>query len=99
MLIVCKDKVIDLSKFETVRWKEILVQAGELDEYFYPVEAIRQESDGQGSVITISEEIIRFKEKDVAEEFINLIVKKWVAGTEAFNVMEKYNRENNLWRL
>ena len=86
MLIVCRDKVIDLSKFETVRCKKILVQAGELDEYFYPVEAIRQESDGQGGVITISEEIIRFKEKDVAEEFINLIVTKWVAGTEAFDI-------------
>lgn len=86
MKIICKRKVIDLPKFETVRYRESLLGSSE----GYPVEAIRYEASRGifGGQITVAEEIVRFKDEEDSQKLTGVIAEKWVTGEDAFNVDE-----------
>ena len=96
MKIICKNKVIDLSKFETVRCRVSLLGR----EYGYPVEAIRHESSGGlfGGIGTVEEEIIRFKKEELALELVKEISEKWISGEKLFDVnkwIEEYDSDDS----
>lgn len=90
MKIVCKGKVIDLSKYETVKCRESLLGSSQ----GYPVEATRKEvSKGLfGGTYTASEEIARFVHRKGAEALVGAITNAWINGDSSFDV-EKW-REN-----
>lgn len=89
MKIICKDKVIDLSKFETVRYTESLLESDN-----YPVEAIRHEASGGifGGTTTVTEEIACFIHKEGAISLVKEITNKWIAEEKSFDV-EKWLNE------
>ena len=88
MKIIRKNKVIDLSKFETVRYIESFLGG-------YVVEATRYEASGGllGGTGIVSEKIIYFKHEKGAEMLTEAIAKKWIEGADFFNVEEWLNEE------
>ena len=77
MKIICKDKVIDLSKFETVRTRESFFGESE----GYPVEAIRH----YGGISIATEEIARCTSKENAEELVKAITDSWIKEEKFFD--------------
>lgn len=91
MKIICEDKVIDLSKFETVSYRESFLGSSE----GYPVEATRHEQSGfLGGTTTVSEEIIRFRDEESAKKLTKAIAKKWIEKADFFDVEEWLNKIN-----
>lgn len=96
MKIVCKDKTIDLSKFETVRYRVSLLGSSS----GYPVEAIRHETNGGifGGAITVEEEIARFVYEEGARELTKAITEEWIAGANTFFVEEWKRKFVEEWK-
>ncbi len=90
MKIICKDKVIDLSKFETVRYRESFLG----NSSGYPVEAIRNETSNGlfGGTCTVTEEIARFSHKEGADALVKSITNAWIEEAKLFDVL-KWNEE------
>lgn len=88
MFVICKNKTIDLSKFETVRYRESLMGS----EYGYPVEAIRHESGFLG-VTTVTEEIARLKYEMGASALVTSITNAMIAKKDVFYVEEWKNQK------
>lgn len=86
MLLICKSKVIDLNKFETVRCRASLTGDG------FPVEATRHENGFLGPVF-ISEEIIRFENADAAKRLMKDITRNWIKKRDVFDVV-KWLKDN-----
>lgn len=86
MKVICKSKVIDLNKFETVRYRESLLGSSE----GYPVEAVRHEVHGGlfSGTSTVTEEIARFVHVEGAECLVKAITKDWIAQKKSFDVLE-----------
>lgn len=89
MKVICEDKTTDLSKFETIRYRESLLGSSE----GYPVEAIRHDTCGgffSGTTI-VTEEIVRFTRKEDAEALVKAITKEWTRDTKSFDVLAWLN--------
>lgn len=84
MLIIKENKIIDFSKFETVRYRESLVGDG------FPVEAIRRETGFWGAT-TVEEEIARFQIEKDASQLVKAIAEKMVKNEDVFDVDEWMN--------
>lgn len=83
MKVVCRDKVINLDKFDSIQCRASLIGDG------CPVEAIRHVMGcGMvfGGVTTVTEEIARFKHESVAVALLKAIKDSWAANEEAFDV-------------
>lgn len=84
MKIICKDKTIDLNKFEKVECRESIVGGS----FGFPVEAVRKEQGKAipSMLVIVEDEILRFRDMDSARMLLDAITKDWVAGANSFDV-------------
>ena len=84
MKIICKDKTIDLNKFEKVECRESIVGGS----FGFQVEAVRKEQGKaiQSMLVIVEDEILRFRDMDSARMLLDAITKDWVAGANSFDV-------------
>lgn len=87
MFVICKNKTIDLSKFETVKYRESLVNDG------FPVEAIRHEVGFWGTT-EVSEEIARMTYQEGAALLVKDITKALIDKKEVFD-LEAWRKEKS----
>lgn len=88
MKLVCFDKIINLDKFESVRYRAGLGGG-------YPVEAVRHEVAGGffGGETTIEEEIVRFSHERTARALVKAITNSWLANEQSFDVEKWLEKE------
>lgn len=80
MLLICRDKTIDLNKFETVTYAENIITRG------YSVMATRNGRGFLGMSSLISEEIVCLKYEKDAEELVQDITRSWIKKKDVFDV-------------